>query len=73
MMRFILGAAFVAALVVTAVAGAATFGLASPGPSPFSPNGSQPCGNADLATEQQAAGSTLYPNSEIEPRSTRFG
>ncbi len=73
MKRSILGAAFVAALVLVTVAGAAPTVVASPGPSPFSPTGTQPCGNDDFAAEQIAQGSTLYPDSEIEPRSTRFG
>jgi hypothetical protein len=55
------------------VAGAAAPVVASPGPSPFSPTGIQPCGNDDLALEQIAQGSILYPDSEIEPRSTRYG
>jgi hypothetical protein len=55
-------------LVVVATAGAAAPVVASPGPSPFAS-----C-TADNATQQQQQfGSTLYPNSEIEPRSTRFG
>jgi hypothetical protein len=59
------------ALVVVAVAGALPPPptLASPGPSPFTAT----CNNADFATEQQAAGSVLYPNSEVEPRSARYG
>ena len=73
MKRSILGAAFVAALVLVTVAGAAPTVVASPGPSPFSPTGTQPCGNDDFAAEQIAQGSTLYLDSEIEPRSTRFG
>ena len=73
MKRSIVGAAFVAALVLVTVAGAAPTVVASPGPSPFSPTGIQPCGNQDQAAEQIAAGSTLYPDSEIEPRSARYG
>jgi len=72
MKRSILGAAFVAALVLVAVAGAAPTVVASPGVSPFSIGGSQPCGDKDMAAEQIGQGSTLYPDSEIEPRSTRF-
>ena len=72
MKRSILGAAFVAALVLVAVAGAAPTVVASPGVSPFSVGGSQPCGDKDMAAEQIGQGSTLYPDSEIEPRSTRF-
>jgi hypothetical protein len=73
MKRLIVGAAAIVALVITAVAGAAAPVVASPGVSPFSPGGSSPCGNSDFAAEQIALGSTLYPNAEIEPRSTRFG
>jgi hypothetical protein len=54
------------ALVVAAVSGAAPLTppvLASPGPSPFIG-----C-TADNAAAQIADGSTLYPNSEVEPRS----
>jgi hypothetical protein len=43
--------------------------VASPGPSPFTAT----CGNDDFAIEQQAQGSVLYPNAEIEPRSARLG
>lgn len=73
MKRSILGAAFLAALVLATVAGAAPPDVASPGPSPFSVGGSQPCGDKDLAAEQIDQGSTLYPDSEIEPRSARYG
>jgi hypothetical protein len=73
MKRSILGAAFVVALVLVSVAGAASPVVASPGVSPFSVGGSQPCGDNDMAAAQIAAGSTLYRDSEIEPRSTRFG
>ena len=73
MKRSILGALVVGALVLVGVAGAAAPVVASPGPSPFSPTGIQPCGNDDLALEQKAQGSVLYPDSEIEPRSARYG
>ena len=62
MKRLVLIAAAVAALCVTATAGAAPPVLATPGSSPF-----DGC-TADQATAQQAAGSVLYPNSEVEPR-----
>jgi len=64
----IAGVLALAALVVVAVAGAAPPVVASPGASPFAS-----CNNADYANEQQQRGSTLYPNSEIEPRSARHG
>ena len=64
----IAGVLALAALVVVAVAGAAPPVVASPGASPFAS-----CNNADYANEQQQQGSTLYPNSEIEPRSARHG
>jgi hypothetical protein len=73
MKRFIVGALVIGALVLVAVAGAAPPIVASPGPSPFSPTGIHPCGNADFAAEQLAQGSVLYPGAEIEPRSTRYG
>jgi hypothetical protein len=73
MKRTIVGALVLGALVIVAAAGAAPPVVASPGPSPFSPSGSNPCGNDDLAIEQAQAGSVLYPDSEIEPRSTRYG
>ena len=73
MKRSILGAAFVAALVLVTVAGAAPTVVASPGPARSLRPGAQPCGNNDIAAEQIAQNSTLYPDSEIEPRSTRFG
>ena len=65
----IAGALGALALVFVAAGGAAPpiVTLASPGPSPFAS-----C-TADQANVQQQLGSTLYPNSEIEPRSTRFG
>ena len=57
------------ALVLAATAGAApTVTLASPGPSPFAD-----CTADQADLQQQVLGSTLYPGSEIEPRSTRFG
>lgn len=63
-----IAAASVVALALVAAAGAAgPVVLASPGASPFAT-----C-TADNAAAQIAAGSTLYPNSEIEPRSARFG
>src|SRR5207245_9512846 len=56
---------FVAAFVVVAVAGAAvTVTLASPGLTPFAS-----CTADDPAGQHAAFGSTLFPNSEIEPRS----
>jgi hypothetical protein len=73
MKRSILGALVVGALVLVAAAGAAPPIVASPGPSPFSPTGMQPCGNDDFAIQQAEQGSILYPDSEIEPRSTRYG
>jgi hypothetical protein len=72
MKRSLVGAVVLGALVLVAVAAAAPI-VASPGPSPFSPTGIHPCGNDDFAAEQQAQGSVLYPGSEIEPRSARFG
>lgn len=65
MKRFIALSCFVAAFVAVATVGAAPPPpvLASPGPIPFAT-----C-TADHATAQIAAGSVLYPNSEIEPRS----
>ena len=68
MKRFIVGALVIGALVLVAVAGAASLIVASPGPSPFT----AACGNDDFAIEQQQQGSVLYPGAEIEPRSTRF-
>jgi Neuraminidase (sialidase) len=49
-------------LVPAAIAASNGLVLATPGPSPFSA-----C-TADQADTQQAAGSTLYPNAEVEPR-----
>jgi hypothetical protein len=54
--------ALAVALWVTAGAEAAAPVLASPGPSPFNA-----C-TADAADVQQAAGSVLFPNAEVEPR-----
>ncbi len=69
MKRSIVGALVVGALVlVTSAAGVTpTVTLASPGPSPFAG-----C-TADQVAAQKAQGSVLYPGSEIEPRSTRYG
>lgn len=69
MKRPIAGALCALALVLVATAGAAppTVTLASPGQSPFAS-----C-TADQADVQQQFGSVLYPNTEIEPRSARFG
>ena len=68
MFRMLIAAATVVALALVAAASAAgPVVLASPGPTPFAT-----C-TADNAAAQIAAGSTLYPNSEIEPRSARFG
>jgi hypothetical protein len=55
------------ALAVPAAASPTAMTLASPGPTPFAA-----C-TADHPEAQQQAGSTLYPGSEIEPRSARFG
>jgi hypothetical protein len=64
----IAGVVAAVALLLAATAGAApTIVLASPGPTPFAS-----C-TADAAGVQQQAGSVLYPGSEIEPRSARFG
>jgi hypothetical protein len=64
----LIAGASIAALALVGAAGAAgPVVLASPGPTPFAS-----C-TADHAAAQIAAGSTLYPNSEIEPRSARFG
>ena len=68
MFRMLIAAATVVALALVGVAGAAgPVVLASPGLTPFAA-----C-TADDVAAQIAAGSTLYPNSEIEPRSARFG
>ena len=68
MFRMLIAVATVAALALVGAAGAAgPVVLASPGPTPFAT-----C-TADNPAAQIAAGSTLYPNSEIEPRSARFG
>jgi hypothetical protein len=57
------------ALVLAATAGAApTVTLASPGPTPFAS-----CTADQVDLQEQILGSTLYPGSEIEPRSTRYG
>jgi hypothetical protein len=57
------------ALVLAATAGAApTVTLASPGPTPFAG-----CTADQVDLQKQVLGSTLYPGSEIEPRSARFG
>jgi hypothetical protein len=64
------------AVAVVAVVGAQVVGVASAAPTPVlaSPGATPFAGCAtDFVAEQQAAGSTLYPNSEIEPRSARFG
>src|SRR5436190_23739397 len=66
-MRFLSrAAAGIAALIVTSIASAGPYALASTatasGPSPFTA-----C-TADNAAAQEAAGSVLYPNSEPEPR-----
>jgi hypothetical protein len=63
--RLLVVAIAAGAFCVAAIAGAAPPPpvLASPGPSPFAS-----C-TADRAGEQIGAGSVLYPNSEIEPRS----
>ena len=65
MKRLVAVSFFVAAFVVAAMAGAAPPPpvLASPGPTPFAA-----C-TADHASDQISAGSVLYPNSEVEPRS----
>ena len=68
MFRMLIAVASVVALALVGAAGAAgPVVLASPGPTPFAT-----C-TADNPAAQVAAGSTLYPNSEIEPRSARFG
>ena len=69
MTKSVAGAIGALAFVLVAAAGAAppTVTLASPGPSPFAA-----C-TADFADVQQELGSILYPNSEIEPRSARYG
>src|SRR6188472_1001445 len=68
MFRMLIAAATVVALALVGVAGAAgPVVLASPGLTPFAT-----C-TADNPAAQIAAGSTLYPDSEIEPRSARFG
>jgi hypothetical protein len=54
--------AVAASLFVTGTAAAAPPVLATPGPSPFAA-----C-TADGADAQQASGSVLFPNSEVEPR-----
>jgi hypothetical protein len=65
MRRLVFASLFVAAFVVVAVAGAAvTVTLASPGLTPFAS-----CTADDPAGQHAAFGSTLFPNSEIEPRS----
>ncbi|MDX6475757.1 MAG: hypothetical protein QOH95_1268, partial [Gaiellaceae bacterium] len=51
-----------AVLVPAAIAATTAVVLASPGPSPFAA-----C-TSDQADAQQAAGSVLFPNSEVEPR-----
>jgi hypothetical protein len=69
MRKVLLGVASLLALVVVAVAAASpTVTLASPGDTPFST-----CNDADHASLQQQLGSVLYPGSEVEPRSARFG
>jgi hypothetical protein len=69
MRKLIAGGAAIGALVVTAIAGAAsTVTLASPGPSPFAS-----CTADQASLQEQVFGSTLYPGAEIEPRSARFG
>jgi hypothetical protein len=62
MKRFVLFVAAALALALVPAATAATPVLASPGTSPF-----LGC-TADQADAQQAAGSVLFPNSEVEPR-----
>jgi hypothetical protein len=62
MKRVSLVVAALAALACAATASAAPPVLASPGASPF-----LAC-TADDAAAQQAAGSVLYPNAEVEPR-----
>ncbi len=62
----IVGLLVCAPLVLGAAASGAPPTVASPGPTPFAG-----C-TADRVAEQQA-GSTLYPGSEIEPRSARYG
>jgi hypothetical protein len=68
MKRSIIGALVLGALVLVAAAGAAPPIVASPGASPFAT-----CTADHVADQQAQLGSTLYPNSEIEPRSTRHG
>jgi hypothetical protein len=64
--RLVIATFCIAAFAVSAIAGAVPPPpvLASPGPTPFAA-----C-TADNAAAQISAGSRLYPNSEIEPRST---
>jgi hypothetical protein len=62
-LRLALGLVALAAVLAAAGSAAVTVPvLATPGPSPF-----VAC-TADQADAQQATGSTLYPNSEVEPR-----
>ncbi|HVQ18884.1 MAG TPA: sialidase family protein [Actinomycetes bacterium] len=65
--HLVVGSAVAGSLVIAGAAFGAAPLVASPGASPFTG-----C-TADHVAEQQQGGSRVYPGSEIEPRSARFG